>query len=225
MSENEPADSPKLPLAETVVRGLRDAIVSGRLQPGERIKQGDVAAEFGVSRSPVREAFRELASEGFVELLPDVGARVSRITRSSLHQLYLGREALEPILIAETAIRITDDALRQAREIDDRARESAGRGDIASYLLLDSEMHLLLLRSAGLDLLYETAVSFWQRTAPHRLAYSDPNRLELSMVEHRMLLDALERRSPEDAADIYRMHTRHTRVALSQTELDDPTED
>lgn len=227
MSENDETkpgrDAVKLPLAATVARGLRDAIVTGRLKPGDRIKQDVVAQEYGVSRSPVREAFRELASEGFVELERDVGARVTRVTRRSLEQLYVAREALEPLLIAETAVRISDDELAEAQAIDERAREHAVAGEIADYLRLDGELHLLLLRSSRLELLYEIASSLWQRTAPHRLAYVQQPRLELAMAEHRMILDAIARRAPEDAADLYRVHTRHTRLALSRSdgELDD----
>jgi len=220
MSENDETkpdrNAAKLPLAATVARGLRAAIVTGRLKPGDRIKQDVVAEEYGVSRSPVREAFRELASEGFVELERDVGARVTRVTRRSLEQLYLAREALEPLLIAETAIQITDDELAEARAIDERAREHGVAGEFADYLRLDGELHLLLLRSSRMELLYEIASSLWQRTAPHRLAYIRQPRLELAMAEHQMILDAIARRAPEDAADLYRVHTRHTRLALSR---------
>jgi DNA-binding GntR family transcriptional regulator len=214
----------KEPLAAMVARGLREAIVAGRLQPGERIKQDVVAAEYEVSRSPVREAFRELASEGFVELERDVGARVTRVTRRSLVQLYSAREALEPILIAECALRITDDELAEARSINARAEEHAIANEVADYLRLDGELHLLLLRASRLELLYEITSSLWQRTAPHRLAYTRLPRLELAMAEHRMILDAIGRRAPQDAADLYRVHTRHTRVALSgdDADLDDP---
>jgi DNA-binding GntR family transcriptional regulator len=218
------AGTVKEPLAAMVARGLREAIVAGRLEPGERIKQDVVAAEYAVSRSPVREAFRELASEGFVVLERDVGARVTRVTRHSLRQLYFAREALEPVLIAETALRISEEELAEARAINDRAEQHALAGETADYLRLDGELHLLLLRASGLELLYEITSSLWQRTAPHRLAYTRAPVLELAMAEHRMILDAIGRRASEDAADLYRIHTRHTRVALSQGDgdFDDP---
>lgn len=197
-----------------VARGLREAIVEGRLQPGDRIKEDVVAGEYGVSRSPVREAVRELASEGLVTLERDVGARVTRIDLHELEQLYLAREAIEPILIAESTLRITEEELARARELNERAEQLARDGEFTSYLKLDAEMHLLLLHASRLDVLCEIAATLWQRTARHRIAYTQPDRMELSALEHRMLLDAIARRAPEDAADLYRVHTRHTRVTL-----------
>ena len=203
-------------LAASVARGLREAIVEARLAPGERLKEDAVAAMFGVSRSPVREAFHELASEGFVVLERAVGARVAHVDADTLEQLYFAREALEPILVAETARRISDEELAEARAVNARAEDHAAAGELADYLRLDAEMHLLLLRAARLDLLCDIAVGPWQRTAPHRLAYTSPERIDLALVEHRMILDAIARRAPEDAADLYRDHIRHTRVALAR---------
>src|SRR5262245_58587035 len=79
-------------LVDVVTQALRDAIVEGRLQPGERIRQEAVAREFGTSRIPVREALRQLQSEGLVTLLPNVGARVARLDVGELVEVYLVRE-------------------------------------------------------------------------------------------------------------------------------------
>jgi DNA-binding GntR family transcriptional regulator len=93
---------PKEPLAASVARDLRRQIMNGEIAPDERIKQEIVAERYGVSRSPVREAFRELASDGFIELERDVGARVRPFSRHEMYELYLAREALEPVIIEET---------------------------------------------------------------------------------------------------------------------------
>jgi DNA-binding GntR family transcriptional regulator len=90
------------PLAEWVSAQLREAILNGSLKPGERIRQEAVATQYGTSRIPVREALRQLASEGLVSLVPDVGARVARLDLNELDEIYKLREQLEPLTIRES---------------------------------------------------------------------------------------------------------------------------
>ena len=108
--------------ATAVARELREAIVEGRLQPNERIKQDAVAKRLGVSRLPVREALRELASEGLVTLERDVGARVTSLDPRELLEVYLLREAVEPMMVAQSARKITADELAAAWEVNERQR-------------------------------------------------------------------------------------------------------
>ncbi len=212
---------PKEPLAASVARDLRRQIMNGEIAPDERIKQEIVAERYGVSRSPVREAFRELASDGFIELERDVGARVRPFSRDEMYQLYLAREAIEPVIIEESCRRITDEALAQAREVNEQSETCAGNGDVAGYLHHDTEMHQILLEASGLDVLTEMAAGLWRRTHRYRFAYTSPGRIDTSVLEHRLLLDAIESRDSLDAADIYRIHTRRTRLTLADMELPD----
>jgi DNA-binding GntR family transcriptional regulator len=212
---------PKEPLAASVARDLRRQIMNGEIAPDERIKQEIVAERYGVSRSPVREAFRELASDGFIELERDVGARVRPFSRHEMYELYLAREALEPVIIEETCRKITEEELAAAREVNHRSETCAENGDVAGYLHLDTEMHRILLEASGLNVLTEMAAGLWRRTHRYRFAYTSPERLETSVLEHRLLLDAVGSRDTLDASDIYRIHTRRTRWTLAGMELPD----
>lgn len=210
------ADSAKQPLSATVARGLREAIMDGQLRPNDRIKQDLVARQFGVSRSPVREAFLELAAEGFIELERDVGARVSAIETRELEQLYLAREAIEPIIIAETCRHITSAQLVDADELNVACEASVAAKDLRAYVDLDRQMHFVLLRASRLDVLCDLASGLWDRTHRYRVAISQSPSLDYAFDEHRLLLDALARGAADDSADIYRIHTRRTRVTLSE---------
>lgn len=211
----------KEPLAASVARGLRDAIVSGELAAGSRVKQDQVAQQFGVSRSPVREAFRELAAQGFVVLERDVGARVTAMNRSELEQLYIAREALEPILVAETSRRVNASGLAEIRARLDDVERHARSGDIAAFNEHDGYFHRALLAASGLDLLVELATGLWQRTIRYRLTYTMgeshddlKDRMATSSAEHELIFDAVAAGDADDAADLYRVHTRRTRIVM-----------
>ncbi len=217
MSEEDvglPDRLPKEPLAAAVARGLREAIIKGEIPPDSRIKQADVAKRFGVSRSPVREAFLDLAADGFVELERDVGARVTPFDDRELVEVYLAREALEPIIIEATCEMITDEEFAAIRQMNDRSEEYAAVGDITGYLRIDAEMHAALLEASGMKVLSGIAAGLWRRTHRYRFAYTSIDRIETSVLEHRLLLDTIEQGDAVDAADIYRIHTRRTRVTL-----------
>lgn len=216
-----PERLPKEPLAASVARGLREAIMEGDLKPDDRIKQQEVAQRYGVSRSPVREAFLELASEGFVELERDVGARVKGFDTAEVIQLYLAREALEPVMIAETCRLITPEQMAEARALNEESEVFAADGDIAGYLRIDTEMHRVLLEASRMTLLTEMTQSLWRRTHRYRFAYSVASRVDTSVLEHRMILDAIEDGDAADAADLYRIHTRRTRLTLAEESRSD----
>lgn len=211
-SKSRPRDTRSM--AEIVASGLRNAIAHGELAAGGRIKQEDVAARFDVSRSPVREAFRELASEGFIELQRDVGARVREYDPRELNELYLAREAIEPLMIAETCRNISFDRLAEASAINAESEDCAAAGQIDRYLELDRQMHDLLLQASGLHILYEIVQGLWHRTQRYRFGYVTQDRIDLSVVEHRMLLGAVSQRDSDTAEDLYRIHTRRTRLTL-----------
>lgn len=216
----------KQPLAAAVGRGLRDLIVSGEIPAGSRIKQDEVARRFNVSRSPVREAFLELAAQGFVVLERDVGARVTAMDRSELEQLYLAREAIEPMLVAEAARRATPERLADIRALLDVTEEHARKGDLAAFNEHDGRFHHALLATSGLDVLVELAAGLWQRTIRYRFSYTMgesrqdlKRRIATSSAEHELIFDAVAAGDADDAADLYRVHTRRTRMVMVRQAL------
>jgi DNA-binding GntR family transcriptional regulator len=210
----EPAEESR---TTTVARHLREEIVQGRLAPNERIKQEAVARSLGVSRLPVREALRELANEGLVTLERDVGARVTSLDPRELVEVYYLREAIEPMMVAQSAQRITDEELAAAWAVNAASEPYAQTGEVPKYLVHDREFHFAILEPAGLPRAMAVVQSLWQTGERYRVSVSSmPHRLELSVVEHRLILEALERRSSTDVADLYRVHIRRTRETLIQ---------
>ena len=203
-------------LAAKVAASLRQDIVEGHLEPGERIKQDAVAQRLEVSRLPVREALRQLESEGLVSLERDVGARVTPLERSNLLEIFLIREALEPALVAAAVKRIDEPQLDVARALNDKAEKFAEEGKIDEYVSFDPEFHDAIFVAAEMPRAHAIVKGYRNAAARYRHTYSHVGRIETSVVEHRMILEAVARRAAADAAELQRIHIRRTRVTLAE---------
>lgn len=203
------------PLTDLVTRKLREEILRGHLQPGERIVQETVARRYGTSRLPVREALRHLVTEGFVVHQRDVGARVASIDRRELIEVYKIRELLEPEMVRAAVPQL------QPREIEDMHRlilkSEECQSDLSEYLKFDRQFHFIILKAAGMPRFLKIAEGLWDTTRLYRSIFAGAQkRLDISVIEHRLFLDAIERRAAEDAAQICTIHTRRARLALSE---------
>jgi DNA-binding GntR family transcriptional regulator len=200
---------------QLVARRIREAILSGRLRPGDRIPQDTLAREFGTSRIPVREALAELESEGLIALVPHAGARVAKFNVPELEEVYRIREAVESMVIAHSAEHLTDEQLAHLRLTIDEIEAASGRPE--TWLQLDRHFHVATYAGADLPRARALVESFWNRTQHYRRALIlalDAKAFEIVHLEHRAILDALERRSGEDAAAALRSHIRRTRKTL-----------
>jgi DNA-binding GntR family transcriptional regulator len=202
---------------ERVTSELRETILDGRLRPGERIRQETVAREFGTSRIPVREALRQLASEGLIVLQPHAGARVARLDLEELDEIYQLRERLEPLAIARSTPHLTDEQLARLGSLVEEMERVADPHDLRSWLALDRDFHLSTFAAAPLPRLLAMIEGFWNTTQQYRRLYTLlPHRLEIAHGEHRLLLEALTRRDPDDAERLLITHIRRTRLTLEE---------
>lgn len=195
---------------------LRAAILEGRIAPGERIRQEDVAARFGASRLPVREALRMLEAEGLTEHEANKGARVPRLSRHEVDVIYQMRERLEPLALTESIPHLGDAEIERLEEVQARIEENT---DMAAFLALDREFHLLTYTGCRIDPLTSMVTRLWNSTQHYRRAFmalSGPSRMWVVNAEHRLLLDAIERRDTVDAERYLSGHIRRTRIELDR---------
>jgi DNA-binding GntR family transcriptional regulator len=201
-----------------ILRELREAILDGRMSPGARIHQQAVAEEFGTSRLPVREALRQLQNEGLVVVSPNVGARVARLDAADFDEVYLLRQRLEPLAIELSAPHLSEQQL-EALGRDVLAMEAFADvlGREAEWLAHDRAFHVGTFAGARSPRLLAIVESLWNVAEPYRRAYLElhPEVVELTHVEHRLMVNALERRDGEDAARVLEMHIRRTRLGLA----------
>jgi DNA-binding GntR family transcriptional regulator len=199
-----------------VAAHLREAILGGKLRPGDRIRQEEVAEQFGASRLPVREALRILAAEGLTELEPHKGARVPRLTRREVEVIYRMRERLEPLALAESLPRLTAADHDQLSKLQQRIEDN---GDLEKFLDLDREFHLLTYHGCPVEPLNSAVTRLWNSTQHYRRSYvalGGQDRMWLVNAEHRLILDAVVRRDAEDGERYLAGHIRRTRVELSR---------
>ena len=197
-------------------RYLRDQILGGAFPPGSRIQQEAVAKQLAMSRIPVREALRQLETEGLVVLVAHGSARVPKLNFEEYTEIYRIREYLEPLAAAEGALRISAAELEHlrllVREMDDADQDSG------AWLDLDRRFHLASYAPARMPRLQRTVESFWNTTQPYRRAFVStltPQEAAVTRAEHALLLDAFARHDSTDAEQLVRSHIRRTRLRLA----------
>ncbi|MQY33703.1 HTH-type transcriptional repressor RspR [Streptomyces sp. RB17] len=197
---------------ERVADALRAALIAGELRPGEVYSAPSLAARFGVSATPVREAMLDLAKEGLVDTVPNKGFRVTAVSDKQLDEFTHIRALIEiptVVALARTADRVSLEALRPA------AREivtAAVAGDLIAYVEADTRFHLGLLALAGNTHLVEVVADLRKRSRLYGLtALVEAGRLLASAEEHLELLDALLERDEKAVHAIMTRHLGHVR--------------
>ena len=199
-------------LREQVAHALRAAVVAGELAPGEVYGAPGLAARFGVSVTPVREALLDLAKEGMVTAVRNKGYRVTSLDEAALDHIHQVRELLEVPAVGALAGRITTAELRPLRAVAAEIEDCARSGDVVGYVDADRRFHLDLLRLTGNELLVEIVADLRTRTRLYGLTrLADHGGLLDSAHEHVRLLTALGRGDRAGVEDLVRAHLRHTR--------------
>lgn len=199
-----------------IAHSIRDDILGGRLVPGARIRQEDVAARFGASRLPVREALRSLESDGLVTLVANTGAWVSRLSLEECVEIYQTRERIEPLLLRYAIPHYPDDRVDRLSAL---AVEMEKAKDIEDFLRLDREFHLMSYEGAGTSLLGDLVYRLWNSTQHYRRAYTrslDDHRRRIVHDEHHLLTTTLRDGDADGAERVLEGHIRRTRLQLAQ---------
>lgn len=202
--------------SQKIAAGLRQAILAGDYSPGERLVQEEIAERFGGSRIPVREALRDLESEGLVTFVANAGARVAQLSLNECIEVYRMRERIEPLLLRYSAEGLTREALLR---LGDLAKQMETLDDPDKFVELDREFHLSMYRGAHTSVLGDLVTRLWNKTHPYRRAYTrsvDSEQRQVFHDEHRMLLRALADGDLDLAENLLAVHVRRTRQQLER---------
>jgi DNA-binding GntR family transcriptional regulator len=203
------------PLATVVADWIRKEIIEGRLRPGDRIRQEAVAKECGTSRIPVREALNRLQDEGLISLTSHVGARVATLDAAELEEIYLLRERLEPLALAKSIPNLKSAEVEGLWPLIEEMEAEANGEDPSHWVEIDRKFHLATYAGASMPYLLELITGFWNRTQQYRRAYTRlPESFRIAHMEHRLLMEAIERKDTVGAEQVSRTHIRRTRLAL-----------
>ena len=197
---------------------LRDMIFAGELEPGARVIEIALSRRLGVSRTPLREAFRALTAEGLLEPLPRRGARIASLTAELVDELFPIMGALES-LAGELACRhITDAEIADIRALHGQMAEHHARGDLDSYFRLNQRIHETIMAATRNPTLYRIYLGLAGRVRQARKAANvSPARWNEAMDEHARILAALERRDGEMLAVLLRRHLFNKQEALKDS--------
>lgn len=202
---------------ETVLR-LREMILDSTLPPGSRIPEAQLCETLGISRTPLREALKVLASEGLVELRPNRGSTVATIDPSEIQAMFEVMEGLEELVGTLACARASDVELRELDDLHQSLQALHRSNDLAGYFHTNQTIHLRLMEAAHNPVLasvYE-GLSIKIRRARY-LANYDAARWSGSLLEHEALNAALQNRDATRLAPLLRDHTRVTGEAVIKT--------
>jgi DNA-binding GntR family transcriptional regulator len=188
---------------------LRARITSLELAPGTALSENDLAAELGVSRTPVREALILLGEEGLVDIYPQMGTFVSRIRLRDIASAQFVREALECAALRDAVGRATEDDLTDLRELLAAQSAAEAEGDTEGFFRLDEEFHARLMAASGHgDAWPAVSQAKTQLDRARRLSLPLTQQLALLVGQHRAVVDLLEQRDTEGARNALRTHLR-----------------
>ena len=202
-----PSPTPALITAnESIADSLRADILRGKLKSGQALKQDEIAAQFGVSKIPVREALIQLKAEGLVNFYPNRGAFVSEISAAEADEIYVMRIALETVVLARAIPHLTVAHLKHAKEILDAIDREE---NIAKWGELNWEFHATLYSPAALPHVMDTIKTLHSNIARYLVLYlAGMAYQKKSQKEHRAILEACRHGNTEKAIAYLEDHLR-----------------
>ncbi|GAA5508960.1 GntR family transcriptional regulator [Novipirellula caenicola] len=219
--------------ASRAYQHLRNKLISGEFEPGARLLYGPIGKEIGVSATPVREAAGQLANEGLVDLVPNMGAIVRSLDRSALIDIYEVREVIEPYTAARAAERATPEQiakiqaeLKRMEELTAKQEKSsaqyAGKRIKGQFDKADYQFHMLIIEATGNQALVHTASQsqVLTRVFAIRRHRHDVVAMKRTCKDHQKIFRAIKKHDAEAAREAAAAHIRNG-LKVSLIEIDE----
>lgn len=202
-------------LADEVCRKIADEIVLGNFTPNSRLDEASLAERFNVSRTPVREALKQLSIMGLVKYRPNRGSVVAAMTPEQLDQMFEAIGEMEAACARHAALRMTEDERAQLRELHVQGRQAMQAGDMNRYDVVNLELHTTIIQGCHNPVLIDMAMSLRHRIAPfRRTQFRNMERMGESFEEHSVIVEAI---LSHDVITTYRAMRTHLLSARSAT--------
>ncbi|PSK96653.1 DNA-binding GntR family transcriptional regulator [Haloactinopolyspora alba] len=207
-----PSFAPRTSLREQVADALRAAVVAGEMVPGQVYSAPTLAARFGISATPVREAMLDLAKQGLVDVVRNKGFQVTEVSGADLDQITEIRLLLEPPAAAAAATVATEDDVAALRPLARAIVDAAAAGDLIAYVEADREFHVRLLTIGGNPRLVEIVKDLRAQTRLYGLAgLAERGHLADSAEEHLRMCELLADGDAHGLEKLVRIHIGHVR--------------
>lgn len=194
-----------------VFHEIREGILLGKYKQNEELKENTLGQELGVSRTPVREALRQLELEGLVKIIPNKGAYVMGLSERDIRDIYAARSALEGLCARWAVGSVTEKQKKELSDNVDLSEFYAARGDYAQVCELDTRFHEILYQASQSRIMEHMLLNFHHYVERiRRMSLATEGRAVRSNAEHRMILKAIEEKNPELAEELAHQHVLNT---------------
>lgn len=205
-------------MRDQVFEKIRQAIIAGKLKPGQRLVERTLAEQLGVSRTPIREALRMLELEGLISYLPKLGAVVAQVSDAEVLEIYRIRAVLEGLAARMAAERITPEIVNKLMKKLIDIEGAARQRDLARLEREHRQFNDIIYRAAGSVRLYDMITTLVDHIHRYtKVGYSLPGRIEEATREHRRLAEAIKGKNGALAEQMAREHIDNSRKAYFQT--------
>ena len=206
-----------LPLRDVVFNTLRQAILKGELEPGERLMEIQLAERLGVSRTPIREAIRKLELEGLVLMIPRKGAEVAKISARSLRDVLEVRRALEELAIELACQGMTEEDLGELQKAQDEFKKAIADGDAMRIAETDEHYHDVIYSGTQNAKLIQMLNNLLEQMYRYRLEYiKDADKRKILILEHERVLKAIRDRKVAEAKEAMREHIDNQEITVAR---------
>ncbi len=194
-------------LSQKVYRALKTEIIKGSLKPGTKLSEGKIAEQMGVSRTPVREALRKLAAEGFVKISPNQGVVVSNASVEDVQEVLQIRGVLEGLAARLATKTINEEEIKELEKYQKRMEHYINKDNVLAFSEMDAEFHELILNICGNNRLIQIRENLSDQAHRYRIrSLSVPGRLKYSFKEHQEIVEALKRKNSKQADRLSQKH-------------------
>ncbi len=201
------------PLSSTLFNELQRDILSGKIKSGEKLTEQCICKQYDVSRTPVREALRQLEADGLIENIPHRGAFAIGLTRRDISDLFDLRAQFEMKAVEWAIMRMDDEGIEHLRENIEFMEFYTLKGDTEKVLTFNSQFHNIIYQGTGNRMLYQTLhtyQTYLKHSAPPK-TFSD-DYLNTILSEHRAIFNAFESKNPEEGRQAMQYHMDQSKL-------------
>ncbi len=199
-----------LPLRDVVFNTLRDAILTGKLVPGERLMENQLADKLGVSRTPVREALRMLELENLVELVPRKGAQVLDMSEKDIVDILEVRSALEGLATSLACKKMSKEKLQELKAMEADFEHAVSENDVERFVDIDEDFHDLIFEATENDKLIQMFKNLRIQLYRYRMAMAkNDSSMSTIVAHHRSIIRAIENHDAEEGSSVAQGHIKY----------------
>ena len=206
-------------IKSTIYKYIRSLILTGQLKQGDRIPEAAIAAALNVSKTPVREAIRQLEKDNLVTIEPRKGAYVSDISAEDFDSMMIVREPLEGLATYLATINMSDEELTEVRRAADACEKAIASGNQEELTKADTHFHNVITHGSGNTYLINLCQDLQEKVTRFRYIYfKSSKRAEEIVNEHKLIVDAMEKRDAEEARGYSIEHINNLRKSIDREE-------